>query len=405
MLQKLLLIVILYLFHMMKSASALKSNQVVGRGGGGGGRGGGGIIKMILSPAKTLDLSPWPPPNTKNDDASNNNDTTTHNHHCQHSLLLSHTTRPDCCPSKTIAIANAMKKYKQSELTKLLGISANIATTAVKYWNDFELPKVEEDDDDNNNNNLNNNNKPCIFAFSGAAYQGLQISSCSNESILYMQDNLRIIDPLYGALRPLDRIQPYRLEMATKGICMVNNIDDTTSNTNVIKLVDYWKETVTARLKQEIQAPCSNNNTDNDNDEHPVVLLLNLASDEYSAVVSAKDLPDNVRYIKVIFREQGRVIAVHAKRARGLMVRYLAEHQATTLDQVKAFNLEGYYYYHDACLGPEESNDDDDDDDDTLVFDREKQAAKGRATKKKVTTTTTTTSSSASSSRAKRSKR
>jgi uncharacterized protein len=402
-------IIVHLLFHMMKSATALgRTNGVGGRGAAAASVG----IKMILSPAKTLDLSPpWPKPNNNVDNVDEDAEDDTY---CNHCMLQSRTTRPDCNIEKTRLIAMAMKRYQQSsELAKLLGVSANIATTALQYWNDFQLPlsplEVEKEDEKKEDND-NNNSKPCIFAFSGAAYQGLHISTCSNEAILYLQDNLRIIDPVYGALRPLDRIQPYRLEMATKGLVVVDDSDyndnDTVTTTNggATKLASYWKDAVTARLKEELvlhqgASGSANDNSHGANNEHSpvVVFFLNLASDEYAAAVSAQDLTTkdtSVRYIKVIFREQGRVLAVHAKRARGLMVRYLAERQATTLDQVMAFDVEGYRLV--------EQHSHDDDDDDTLIFDRVKQpAVKGGAvaTKKKAVAT------KAASPRAKRSKR
>lgn len=189
--------------------------------------------------------------------------------------------------------------------------------------------------------------KPCIYAFSGTAYNGLKASTLEQDSMDYLQHNLRIIDPLYGVLRPLDTLQPYRLEMATRNVFS----DDKTT-----KLASFWKPSVTKRLSQDLES--------RDGSE---MIMLNLASDEYSAAVDEKALPGGTQYIRIVFWEQGRVVAVHAKRARGLMARYLAETQATNLDHVKAFNVEGYAFVE------KES------DDTTLVFDRKKQAGKKRA--------------------------
>jgi cytoplasmic iron level regulating protein YaaA (DUF328/UPF0246 family) len=182
--------------------------------------------------------------------------------------------------------------------------------------------------------------KPCIYAFSGAAYQGLQASSMSESAMLYLQDNLRIIDPLYGVLRPLDAIQPYRLEMATRHVFP----DNTT-----LKLSSWWQPSVTARLSRDLR-------------DRKDMILLNLASDEYSAAVDVENLPESTRFVKVVFWEEGRVIAVHAKRARGLMVRYLAEHEVESVEDIKAFDVEGYSFV-------EESSDKT-----MLVFDRKKGA-------------------------------
>jgi uncharacterized protein len=151
-----------------------------------------------------------------------------------------------------------------------------------------------------------------------------------------MQRNLRIIDPLYGTLRPLDLVQPYRLEMASKRIFP----DD-----EKIKLAEYWKTSVSEYLAADLILRDSK-------------IILNLASDEYSAAVDASILPEGTQYVKVIFWDGGRTIAVHAKRARGLMVRYLATHRVATLTDVQKFDAEGYSFVES------KSNET------TLVFDR-----------------------------------
>lgn len=140
--------------------------------------------------------------------------------------------------------------------------------------------------------------KPCIYSFSGTAYNGLEALTLDDDSLQYLQSNLRIIDPLYGVLRPLDIMQPYRLEMATRNVFPADKS---------MKLASYWQQNVTQRLSEELT---------NRND----LLLLNLASDEYSAAVDSKSLPTGTQYIRIVFRQEGRVIAVHAKRARGMQM-------------------------------------------------------------------------------------
>lgn len=170
----------------------------------------------------------------------------------------------------------------------------------------------------------------------------------------YLQDNLRIVDPLYGVLRPLDLMQPYRLEMATRKALPGETI----------KLADFWKESVTARLKKDLEAHGGTT---------ACPILLNLASDEYSAAVDPNALPDSAAYVKVVFWEGGRTIAVHAKRARGLMARYLAENDTNDLEGVRAFAEEGYGFV------------DSESDETKIVFDRQKGAGakRGAATKGK----------------------
>jgi len=195
--------------------------------------------------------------------------------------------------------------------------------------------------------------KPAIYTFSGAAYQGLDISTCSKEAVKYMQTNLRIIDPLYGILCPLDTIQPYRLEMVTKNVLSKKEMGEAKN------LASWWKEKVCISLSNDLT---QNNGS----------VLLNLASDEYSAAVDASLLPPNVHCVKIVFLQEGRVISVHAKRARGLMVRYLSENGISNLDGVKGFHLEGYAWVESKSG------------DDILVFDRRKDwnAKKSKDNKK-----------------------
>jgi uncharacterized protein len=156
----------------------------------------------------------------------------------------------------------------------------------------------------------------------------------------YMQQNLRVIDPLYGILKPLDVMQPYRLEMATKHVFP----DKST------KLSDWWKPCITARLGKDLEARSNK-------------MLLNLASDEYSIAVDSSELPEGTRYMKVVFWEEGRAIAVHAKKARGMMVRFIAENNVQDIAGVQGFDKEGYSFVKEQS------------DATTLVFDRKKQAS------------------------------
>ena len=373
-------------------------------------------IMMILSPAKTLDLTPL------------STEATT-------AIVLAKATQPNSCnhPEKTRAIARAMKQKSPSELMKLLGISKTIGTTAFEYWKDFQVHDNKSDvktanEKENDDEEEGGDGKPCIFCFSGIAYQGLQSSTCSAKELQWLQKSLRIVDPLYGVLRPLDIMQPYRLEMATKGLCLLDDDDNhnkhgTTKKTKKgiqqpIKLAEYWKVAVTKHLLEELTSPqhgesfedqegteqtSQSPNTTTDGRGGGGGGLVNLASDEYSAAVdvlqfstgSKKNKKKNnkskdeeeeekdshgqtVHLVKVIFWEQGRVVTVHAKRARGLMARYIAHVQATTLDQIRNFQEEGYRFVASKS------------DEYTLVFDRNKDWK----TKKKPSTVSSSSSSS-----------
>jgi len=257
-------------------------------------------LMMILSPAKTMDLSPF---------------------QNEYGLALS---SPECDLSLTKEISAIMSGCSETELKKLLSVSANIAAKAHEYWSTHTTDAADR--------------KPSIYAFSGQAYQGLQIHDCDKDSVQYMQDCLRIIDPVYGALRPLDRIQAYRLEMATKGVFPNKKL----------KLADRWSPSVTKSMSNDLNGF-----------REPV--LLNLASDEYSAALDQTGLPENAKFVKVIFRENGRVVTVHAKKARGMMVNYVATNRLTALEEVKKFDWEGYRYQKQESDAL------------TLVFDRPKQ--------------------------------
>lgn len=367
------------------------------------------LFVCILSPAKTLNLSPLERPLCKlateissqydsyyptNDGKDKDKNTS--------SLLECHE-----------KVVNAMKDHAQtggtSKLQQLLSISTNLANTAVQYWNDFTVTKKPP--------NSSKLVKPAIFAFSGAAYQGMDIDTLlSNETtqypettsttsptqrLQYLQDTLRIIDPVYGVLRPLDEIQPYRLEMATKNVVSSSS----SSSRSVGDLANLWKHAVTQRLCHELtQRRVSSTQTSN---QLPTCYLLNLASDEYAKAVDLDNLQltkitntdddndDNptlnrIHYVKIVFRHQGRVIAIHAKRARGLFVRYMAWKNCTSMEELTAFDWENYHFVETAST------------EDTLVFDRDSAPSKTKASKTKRATSSLTKPTTGKRGRTKR---
>ncbi len=166
------------------------------------------------------------------------------------------------------------------------------------------------------------NSKQAVLAFNGDVYEGLDASSMSEAQLDYLQQHLRILSGLYGALRPLDWMQPYRLEMGTK---LVNGRGK--------DLYAFWGERVTDALNSVIE-------------ECGYSALVNLASEEYFKVVKPKYLKAPV--ITPVFEDWKngayKIISFHAKRARGLMMRYAAEQVATHPEALKAFDSEGYVY-------------------------------------------------------------
>lgn len=262
---------------------------------------------LILSPAKTLNLSKMA------------------------SALISRCTEPKCSLEKTNTLVQIMKGKSKSELKSLLGVSDNIADTVLQYYDEFEIDSSLRSTE---------NKKAAIFAFDGPAYKGIEAQSCNERSLEYLQDNLRIIDPLYGVLKPLDLIQPYRLEMATKGI--MKDLD-----TDQKSLASWWNNEIASAINSDL----------NFRDKK---YIINLASDEYSSAVDESLLSKQCKVIKVAFQEEGKVVSVHSKRARGLMCRFIAENQMKNPEEIKQFDWEGYKFV------PSSSNHE------TFIFNRSK---------------------------------
>ena len=197
----------------------------------------------------------------------------------------------------------------------------------------------------------------------------MDIRSCTPKSLGYLQSNLRIVDPLYGTLRPLDVMQPYRLEMATKAI-----MKDLECSKEHKSLSSWWSESITNSITNDL----------NDKEEGQKKYLINLASDEYSAAINCDLLPDDAKFIKIVFQQEGRVIAVHAKRARGLMARFIADNDVVDLESLQNFDVDGYSFQED------KSNDE------MLVFDRPKPKPEKKVQKRKIKSSSSSSTTSTS---------
>ncbi|OGB87764.1 MAG: hypothetical protein A3G82_26280, partial [Burkholderiales bacterium RIFCSPLOWO2_12_FULL_67_210] len=166
------------------------------------------------------------------------------------------------------------------------------------------------------------NSKQAVLAFDGDVYGGLDAKSLGEPELDWLQQHLCILSGLYGVLRPLDRMQPYRLEMGTRLV--------TPRGKN---LYQFWGSQIADYLNQRAQA-----------DKSPVV--INLASEEYFKAVDRRAL--RPRVVNCVFEERKvdgyQIVSFFAKRARGLMVRYAVKHRLSTPDQLKAFDLEGYRF-------------------------------------------------------------
>ena len=174
------------------------------------------------------------------------------------------------------------------------------------------------------------NSKQAVLAFNGDVYGGLDAPSLSGEALAWAQEHLCILSGLYGVLRPLDRMQPYRLEMGTR-----------LANAHGANLYSFWGRQIAEHLNQRLRA-----------DKTPVV--VNLASQEYFKAVDTRAL--KARVVECVFQEwkngQYKIISFMAKRARGLMARFAISQRLSLPQQLQAFDLEGYAFAP-AVSGPE----------------------------------------------------
>jgi cytoplasmic iron level regulating protein YaaA (DUF328/UPF0246 family) len=168
--------------------------------------------------------------------------------------------------------------------------------------------------------------RPAIMAFAGDVYVGFEARSLPEESLHFAQNHVRILSGLYGLLRPFDAIRPYRLEMGTPWAPKAKN------------LYRYWGGRIAALIADDMQAQ----GTD---------ILVNLASQEYWKAAK-EHMPPQIRVINIDFREQGpnglRFNSFGAKRARGMMARYICEHNLTDAESLKSFDSDGYSYDQEA---------------------------------------------------------
>lgn len=206
------------------------------------------------------------------------------------------------------SIQKTLKKKKPKQLMELMDISEKLADLNWERNQNWSLPFTAE------------NARPAIYAFDGDVYTGLDAYTLPVEKLEVLQAKLRILSGLYGVLKPLDLMQPYRLEMGTSlPIGTKKN------------LYEFWKKKVTQSLNDELQ-------------EHE--LFINLASNEYFSAVDTKTL--KVPIITPEFRDYKdgklKMISFFAKKARGLMVRYIIDTNAETIDDLKQFHYEGYAF-------------------------------------------------------------
>lgn len=234
----------------------------------------------VLSPAKTLDYaSPLPPLSA---------------------------TQPRLAADAE-KLAHAAAKLSARKLGDLMHISDKLAKLNVDRFREFDgAPE-----------------RPAIHAFAGDVYTGFEVKSLGADAIDYAQDHLRILSGLYGLLRPLDAIRPYRLEMGTRW-----------APGRAKTLYDHWKGRVADLLAADVADEGSG-------------VVVNLASQEYWGAIAGK-LPADIRVLDIDFREPGpdgpRFVSFNAKRARGMMARWICEDRIDSVEGLTAFSTDGYAF-------------------------------------------------------------
>ncbi|WP_298145908.1 peroxide stress protein YaaA [uncultured Acinetobacter sp.] len=257
---------------------------------------------ILISPAKTLDYETYLPTDA-------------------HTLprLLEHSQQ----------LIDVSRSLSASEIASLMSVSEKIAQLNVARFRDWQMDF-----------NLSNS-RQAIFAFKGDVYTGLDAYAFNQDELNIAQQRLRMLSGLYGLLRPLDLMMPYRLEMGTR-----------LHNPKGSNLYQFWENMITDLINHDLEA----NNSQ---------VLVNLASDEYYKAVKETKLKASV--IKPVFLDQKngkyKVISFYAKKARGLMARYIIQHNLKSPEQLQAFNVDGYYFDPVSSQGNE------------LVFKRDEQMA------------------------------
>ena len=243
----------------------------------------GCIVLTVLSHAKTLDY--YTPPTTKK------------------------ATQPRMLEASKALVDDA-RRLSPPDIASLMGVSESIANLNHQRFMNWHAQFTLD------------NAKQAVLAFKGDVYTGLNADTLDSKALSFAQKHIRILSGLYGLLRPLDLMQPYRLEMGLKF-----------TNSGGKNLYEFWGDEITHLLGVDLKKSAS-----------PV--LVNLASNEYFKAVKAKQLDAEV--ITPIFKDlkngQYKMISFYAKKARGLMARYIVDQQLNAPEGLKKFNSEGYYF-------------------------------------------------------------
>lgn len=208
-------------------------------------------------------------------------------------------------------LVELMRQLSQQEITRLLEINVQLMRLNLDRYISWQLPFSPD------------NAKQAVFVFDGEVYRGLDAPALSPEEIDYMQQHLRLFSGLYGLLKPLDLIQPYRLDVSTK---LHNHAGN--------DLYPFWRTKVTESIANDLKVSGKPS------------LLLNLASSEYTKVIDLKS--SKMRMINVEFLEYQhdklKQIVIYTKKARGMMARYVIQNQIDQEEDLKGFHEGGYWF-------------------------------------------------------------
>ena len=238
---------------------------------------------MVISPAKTLDYDTPP--------------------------VIEQSTQPRFV-EHSVELIDVLREKSPQDIAKLMSLSDKLASLNVARYGSWERESTP------------NNAKQALLAFKGDVSTGLNAEDFSADDFAFAQQHLRMLSGLYGLLRPLDLMQPYRLEMGTK-----------LANARGKDLYAFWGERISQWLNEDLAAQGDQ-------------VLLNLASQEYFGAVKPKAL--NARIIDTVFKDQKngqyKIISFYAKKARGLMARYVIKERLQDPEGLKDFNLDGYRF-------------------------------------------------------------
>ena len=213
--------------------------------------------------------------------------------------------------SQSSKLIGQLKKKEPKDIASLMGLSDKLATLNYDRYQSWTASKK-----------VSNDTKPALLVFKGDVYQGLQAEDLSKKEMNFAQKHVRILSGLYGILRPLDLMKPYRLEMGTKL--------ETAQGKN---LYEFWGDKIQKNVLDELK----NQKSD---------LLINLASKEYFSVLGK--VPEDINVISPAFKDfkngKYKIISFYAKKARGLMARWIIQNKVTDFENLKDFDVDGYKY-------------------------------------------------------------